>query len=376
MRESCDYCRDETVARHSIAYLKANYPDVAHKSVDDIIADLEGHPWHHPLADKVSIIASAVDHKIRDAKQRCTYETLWASPPPSVLGMAVDWKSKETVPISAVETSEASFGKSQLAVFCVNFFWLDNGIRQEAFCTAVSSTTTENSYCSIAGVKRSVQRMIDGGIFDPHQFDEIMMWCDTGRHFVSYEFAHYVCVELSETYDVVASLNYFAEKHGKSHVDGHFNCIGSYIKRVLHENDILTASDLVAALDKGYRAVKSTNESRGLPSPLVIAFVLTIPTVGTYLCRELRLSGLKAITCLQGRPDGVITLRENSACTNELSIQTKICTSKVSYTLTVSEPQPQRTPNVRASYLRSMQTKMQYLMNAGDPVAAYRKGRQ
>ena len=371
VRDTCDYCQDATVARHSVAHSKAIYPEMADKSVDEIVHELGGKPWHHPLADKVDLIYHADIHTTKVAKQRIFYEHLCAYPSSNILGVTVDWKCKETVPICSVETSEIAFGKSQLAVLGVHFFWLDNGCKQDAFCTAVSNTVTENAYCTIAAIKRAFQKMIDAHHFDPHQFDEIMFWCDTGRHFVAYEFAHYVCVDLPSHYDVVASINFFAEKHGKSHVDGFFNCIGAYIARVLPEKDIFTASDYVSAVDKGWRLVKSTNDNRGLITPIVITFVLAVPTEGTYTCNELQVRGLKSISCLQGRPDGVITLRDTSDNPNEVSIPATIATSVVKYTLTISDLRPMRTPKERTSWLRYKQRVLAALMNAGNPVAPY-----
>ena len=371
VRDACDYCQDATVARHSIAHLKAQYPDVANKSVEQILVDHGNQSWQHALANKVDIIMCADAHRNKDTLQRVAYEHICADPHASVLGIALDWKAKESVPICATETSAAAYGKSQLAVLCVHFFWHDGVQRQDAFCTAVSKTVTENSYCSIAGLKRSLQKMIDMKVFDPHQFNTFEVWTDAGRHFMSYEFLHYILKDLPAAYNVVVTHNFFAEKHGKSHCDGYFNCLGSYILRVLHEKDIVTASDYVAAIEKGWRLVKASNELRGLPSQLVVPFVLSVPTTGTYNCMELEIIGVTSICCFHGRPDGVVTFSENAASPVEISIKSRIRTATVQYTLTVSEQKPMKTPEQRACTLRKKQQKLTELIGTNQPAAAY-----
>ena len=63
------------------------------------------------------------------------------------------------------------------------------------------------------------------------RFTNIHVFTDCGPHFRSKEFLYRV-KDLSKRTNKVISLNFFAEYHGKSVVDGHFGRLSKLFKRI------------------------------------------------------------------------------------------------------------------------------------------------
>ncbi|OMJ17602.1 hypothetical protein AYI70_g5874, partial [Smittium culicis] len=54
------------------------------------------------------------------------------------------------------------------------------------------------------------------------QFSNVHLWSDSGPHFRSQELLHSIFFDFDSDFEKDFTLNFFAEYHGKSLVDGHF----------------------------------------------------------------------------------------------------------------------------------------------------------
>lgn len=81
-------------------------------------------------------------------------------------------------------------------------------------------------------------------------FTSVSLWSDGGNHFRSREYIAGVFEELYFRLKKEVKLNYFAEYHGKSIVDGHFGLISQWLKEAMYYSDIKTISDLIKEFSK------------------------------------------------------------------------------------------------------------------------------
>ena len=347
------------------------------KSVAHIVEELAFEDSGHDLADDVHVVGIAKRHRAKDRLQRGCYEESFKNPVPGFLYCSADWKRKKEMPILAVNTSFSDTTKNKIAIFGVHFWWNDGGdVARQYWCVGVSSTITQNAFCVKASLKRALEHLSAKGVFDLHQFNYVDIWTDTGRCFQSYEFAHFICKDLPATFDVVASQNWFAERHGKQHLDGLFSAFDKYIARMVSKGAITNASDVANAVHAGYAAVKRDNDELGRTTIPFLCFVMPVQTHVDYECNELVVPSITGLSCLVGSPGGRITFREHSASPVELTIHSHVRSLDASLVLEQTEPKDQGTPIRRSRVLAEKQELLTKLMLDGDPVRPHQWHRQ
>jgi hypothetical protein len=100
-------------------------------------------------------------------------------------------------------------------------------------------------------------------LFSLPQFKEMNgtnfeIWSDTGPHFRSYQFMHYLLKHRPETIQV----NFFAEKHGKSPCDSHFSLISRYKTGIEVHKRISSSSQFIELMEAQIKLTAS------LPKPV------------------------------------------------------------------------------------------------------------
>ncbi len=94
---------------------------------------------------------------------------------------------------------------------------------------------------------------------------ELILWSDRSPHYLSYEFLWGVFKRIRTKFNVKVSLNYFAEKHGKSALDGHFGQISRFIKAHELIDRVWTTGDVHRAVVTGQAKSNKKRKKRGLP---------------------------------------------------------------------------------------------------------------
>ena len=110
------------------------------------------------------------------------------------------------------------------------------------------------------------------------QFEQVCFWSDSGKHFRSAEYMHYILCELSNFYQIQCFINFFTEYHGKNAVDGHFGILTHWFNEGESVQDILTINDLIGFFRNKANKVSmkvnfdiySNSEARNMISCLVI----------------------------------------------------------------------------------------------------------
>ena len=78
-------------------------------------------------------------------------------------------------------------------------------------------------------VKECIKKLTSLDFFQ--SMDHISFWSDCGNHFRSGELRYYLLNDLYESLRLPSiKVNYFAEYHGKSEVDGHFGVLARWLK--------------------------------------------------------------------------------------------------------------------------------------------------
>ncbi len=129
-----------------------------------------------------------------------------------------------------------------------------------------------------------------------------IVWCDTGSHFRCSELLHYLFFELASQ-NIIVSLNFFCEKHGKNSRDQHFSLVSNFIKQESMVKKLCSSQDICDAIEKGqFRAnlnnaritsLQKTTTHKKFEQAFTRAFVVPVYDNSTVIHRFLAVDNLK-----------------------------------------------------------------------------------
>lgn len=297
--DMCDYCDDGKKARKSMAQLRSDFNVPEDDTLADIVSKFDE---DHALSMAAASILQAQEHRELAITQKDVYNIHTTDPQPGELTIDLDWKQKGYLPIADVETCGNFYGRSQVAVISIGFYWLSATGPRRRVVDVISSSITEDSHCSIAALREAINLLRDDHADALHLtgFSRLHVWADTGSHFRSAEFAHFILVQLPEVYrNITPHLNFLVEKHGKNLRDQHFRCFRCYIRRSLPEGPIVTASQFRDALQKGHAACQAANRALGILVQQVDFYYLNLPRTETYVLKQIKISDFALHTAMK-----------------------------------------------------------------------------
>ena len=145
----------------------------------------------------------------------------------------------------------------------------------------------------------------------------VHVWSDCGKHFRCAEFAHFVLCEVHGMMakDAEITLNFFAQKHGKSRRDQFFRQVRQYLDNFCAKAEMRCAADVVKGVIAGHKAVLETGKFVSRKTPEVFVYHMTPPSSGTYTQRLLGLEHIESYHCF--RKTGKKFFVHANSCTRE-----------------------------------------------------------
>ncbi len=181
--------------------------------------------------------------------------------------IVMDFKENFKIGGGPVETGKMFFEKSQISLlgFAVLYRNEDNKKCIKYFNFLSKILSHDSLYATDC-----ISQLMDHPFMK--QFKEFCFWSDSGPHFRSGEMAHFFFEELYSKYvdEKKIFLNYFAEYHGKSLVDGHFGLLSRWFLDGESNRNIRTLEDLKEYFELKIAAQISTNCNRPLSAEFLI----------------------------------------------------------------------------------------------------------
>ena len=194
------------------------------------------------------VICFYLHHRSIKQQVLSEYKRQQASLQPGHVLITMDYKENIKVNMAPDEASRVFYQQSQRTVLGFLLQYIDPVTRRlhNHYVDVISSSLTHDATFAL----ECLQRVIDLHVV-PHSLHTAHVWCDSGPHFRCSEFAAGVTCTLPalhRMHRLSTHLHYFAEKHGKSAVDGHFSLLSTWLKQAAAQQQILTTTQLIDAL--------------------------------------------------------------------------------------------------------------------------------
>jgi len=141
----------------------------------------------------------------------------------------------------------------------------------------ISSCLTHDATFALECLRQVIRRFLL-----PLRLHKLHVWCDRGPHFNCDELVAGVTCMLPSEFShltLFVDLNFFAEKHGKSAVDGHFSLLSRWLKQAAAQQHLVSNDDLLSALraqaDSHLQALRGKNK----PTHAVTFLLYTPPCI-------------------------------------------------------------------------------------------------
>lgn len=159
--------------------------------------------------------------------------------------IVIDFKENLRIGGGPVETKANFFTQKQISDLGIAVIYKNKkGYKEVSYYNYFSEILTHDSVYSADCLKELLIRE------EMKSFEDISIWSDGGNHFRSQEFLGSIFEELNIKLHKNIKMNYFAEYHGKSLVDGHFGLITKWLKECMTTNYINTIDDLKTCFSK------------------------------------------------------------------------------------------------------------------------------
>ncbi|CAK9018224.1 unnamed protein product [Durusdinium trenchii] len=155
----------------------------------------------------------------------------------------LDWKQNLTLPLAAVQTNEQFWAHSRKEVSCLGCvaYVGRTGAEPKRICLVYLSEIIEHT-CLAACLQIDKMLQSLGGL---SKYNSVKLWFDCGPHYRTLDLAAHIAekhVRPQNRNNLILSINYFTEKHGKGQVDSLFSCCNRWIKSSLMKPDTLLMS--------------------------------------------------------------------------------------------------------------------------------------
>ena len=128
----------------------------------------------------------------------------------------------------------------------------------------VSSVTNHSSEIANLVLSKTVDLLSREYPESFKKMETISVWSDCGAHFRSEVQAAFTLFELPKSTQKKVKMNFFVEKHGKSHCDSHFQKIENYILEYSMTEDVLSPEAVQQGLLEMHDKVNEGRKARKL----------------------------------------------------------------------------------------------------------------
>ena len=163
----------------------------------------------------------------------------------------VDWKANFTLPLGTVSTNDQYWAQARMEVSCLGIvIYRGNADAAPSKVGMLYLTDIIDHTCLAACMQlEHLKRQLG----DFSIYKRVSFWFDTGPHYRTADMLAFIGSEWCQKEnraDLVCTINYFAEKHGKGQVDSLFGCANRWVQTACRREDVClkTVDDLVAAL--------------------------------------------------------------------------------------------------------------------------------
>jgi hypothetical protein len=184
--------------------------------------------------------------------------------------ITLDYKQNIKLNIGPVEESRRFYNEAQRTVlgFLCQYKEQATGQLVNHYVDYLSPCLTHNAAFALQCMSDLVTHFLL-----PRGLHHLQVWSDCGPHFRCNEMLAGVTIELPSalrrsSIPLTSSYHYFAEKHGKSAVDGHFSLLSRWLREASAQRDIVSQHDLEQALQQQANS-HITHSSRSPNLPLV-----------------------------------------------------------------------------------------------------------
>lgn len=155
--------------------------------------------------------------------------------------VVIDFKENIRIGGGPIETKANFFTQKQISDLGMAVIYKNKkGYREVSYYNFFSEILTHDSVYSAECLKDLLTRD------EMSVFEDISIWSDGGNHFRSQEFLGSIFEEINIKLNKNIKMNYFAEYHGKSLVDGHFGLISKWLRESMTTDYINTINDLIS----------------------------------------------------------------------------------------------------------------------------------
>ena len=137
----------------------------------------------------------------------------------------IDFKENIKLGGGLIETKKDFFSHQQILVLGLAIIYKKNNLTIIDYHSYLSNQLTHDSFFT---------GNCFNNFFNKNQlskFNLILLWTDGGNHFKSQEFLYFLNL-LSKSNNIPIQHNFFGEYHGKNIVDGHFERLSQWIKKI------------------------------------------------------------------------------------------------------------------------------------------------
>ncbi|OMJ17474.1 hypothetical protein AYI70_g5948 [Smittium culicis] len=133
------------------------------------------------------------------------------------------------------------------------------------------------------------------------QFSNVHLWSDSGPHFRSQELLYSIFFDFDSDFEKNFTLNFFAEYHGKSLVDGHFGCLSRWFSQGELGGDILDINQLIEVFESSTNRGRLTSQN-----PVDAVFRIYHEHKPRYRVNRLLVKGFKSYMSFGNSNNGLV----------------------------------------------------------------------
>ena len=356
--DCCDFCVAGRKSEKAMQQLRTRYREF-HTSLADLVLKYADQP-NHPLYIHATTLMECDEHRHHKKIQRTVYNRHTNLLAPGEVTIELDWRRKGHLPLQSSQTGGAWYQHTQYALLGVAVYWCgDSGETRHHSVDVLSNSITEDSHCSLEGLRTALREILKNEAVpcDLVGAKKIHFWSDTGPHFRSHEYIHYVLKEFPAwlgNRDVRIDLNYLTEKHGKNQRDSHFRCVRSYTMRAARDSKstIGTCSMLRDALARAHGAVQQYNKSAKLPLQSCEFYYLGLSAKGTYQKKCMQVADLCSTYALRMDPNNTLWAYTDSTYKHRVEMPYSCSSYKVPYETSIPASTPLASPTKLTQMLK------------------------
>jgi hypothetical protein len=218
--------------------------------------------------DAASVLLAPVcfyhHHRVLKEELHAEYKRQQAGIKEGEVIITLDYKENIKLNVGPEEASRLFYHHAQRTVLGFLLQYRDPNSHElcHHYVDFISSCLTHDATFALECLRQVITRFLL-----PLRLTKLHVWCDRGPHFDCYEFLAGVTCTLPSEFPHLAlstDFSFFAEKHGKSMVDGHFSLLSRWVKQAAAQQQLVSNDDLLSALraqaDSHLQALRSESK--------------------------------------------------------------------------------------------------------------------